>query len=496
MKKISKLLQKSNLTPRERIMIMIRDHIHRIKTGEGVLSKADAYSVSQGWKPTENHEVKEYNKYFHMWDMFIYLEIDMQTVYFNILLDIAEIEKIFMMYYFNSDKSKLITAFEHQLSDEEQHEARTYILNQTGLEYDTVVHRLAFHSIPQSLKDDMISLHPEVAHDSSYFDEEEKIGNIIQGKKKISEKDKNDLANLFIDTLSWERMAFMESKGIKLGSIVFSGYYAGYDMMNFGYKLAKKFGIEYKDEKDLKDKLSELPQLQKELGIIIRESIENGLFIDEYTPLCNSETYITHSGKTKLKHKVVMSRWLKAKQKAIDEVQSHIDDGTLVLEERGESIFNIFEPKTIITGESLATAPEALPFVQEYLEQVDILMVYGFMFDIMKHRDISDAYGQLLTYQDMANRVSTIVGEEATASPQKFFDQIHEKINQLDLYVRGIKDQMTDHMYMNHDFTYRIETFFNDFNLDMSNVEPSYNRSLELFDEKMMKKLGSEWSRE
>jgi len=496
MKNLSKLLQKSNLTPRERIMIMIRDHVHRIKTGKGVLSESERYVISGGWRPKENHQVKEYNKYFTMWDTFIYLEIDMQTVYFNILLDLSEIEKIFMMYYFSGNKTKLLKAFEHQLSNEEQQRARTYIIDRTGLEYEAVVHRMAFQSLPQSLKDDMISLHPEVAHDSSYFDEEEKIGNIVQGKTELSEKDIDDLTRLFTDTISWERMAFMESKGIKLGSIVFSGYYAGYAMMNFAYKLAEKFGIDYEDDKDLQDKLSDLPQFQKELGSIIRESIADGLFMDEYTPLCNSETYATHSGKTKLKHKIVMSRWLKAKQKVIDEIQSYIDDGALVIEERGEKIFGIYDPKNIITGTSLVSAPQTLLFVEEYLKQVDVLMAYGFMFEIMKHRDISDAYGQLLTYQEMAEKVSDIVGEEVTQAPQKFIDQIQEKIEHLDLYVRGIKDKMSDTLYMDYDFTYRIETFFDDFKVDTSEVEASYNKSLELYDQKMKKELGSEWTKE
>jgi hypothetical protein len=114
----------------------------------------------------------------------------------------------------------------------------------------------------------------------------------------------------------------------------------------------------------------------------------------------------------------------------------------------------------------------------------------------MKHRDISDAYGQLLTYQEMAQKVSEIVGEEVTQAPQKFIDQIQEKIEHLDLYVRGIKDKMIDTLYMDYDFTYRIETFFEDFKVDTSEVEASYNKSLELYDEKMKKELGSEWTRE
>ena len=120
-------------------------------------------------------------------------------------------------------------------------------------------------------------------------------------------------------------------------------------------------------------------------------------------------------------------------------------------------------------------------------------MTYGFMFEIMKRRDISDAYGQLLTYQEMAEKVSDIVGEEVTQAPQKFIDQIQEKIEHLDLYVRGIKDKMRDTLYMNYDFTHRIDTFFDGFNIDMSEVEPSYNKSLELYDEKMKQILITEW---
>jgi len=104
-------------------------------------------------------------------------------------------------------------------------------------------------------------------------------------------------------------------------------------------------------------------------------------------------------------------------------------------------------------------------------------------------------YGQLLAYKEIVQKVSDIVGEEVTKSAQQYLDQINEKVDQLDLYIRGIRDQMEELVYIKNNFNYPIELFFDDFNFNFSEIKSSPHKSLDLFNEKMKKVLGSEWGK-
>ncbi len=61
------------------------------------------------------------------------------------------------------------------------------------------------------------------------------------------------------------------------------------------------------------------------------------------------------------------------------EIQQHIDNGDLVIEEKTASIFSIPETRKIITGSSLYSFDDSYSFVQDYKKQVKILNYYGFL---------------------------------------------------------------------------------------------------------------------
>ena len=497
MKNISKILQKSNLTARERVMLMIKNDIHFFKTDKDILSETDKESLfGTGYRPQNNHEVKEYNKYLRIWNDFRKLEMELQSVFLTTLLSLQDLEKILLIYLFDRDISKHKNFLAGTLSDKEKKLALTQILESTGIEYNKLIHVQTFLSIPEDLQKDMILLHAEVKHDSSYFDEEEKLAHILKGKKKLSKKDIDDLTYIFTNILSWERVAFMESKGFDIGSIAFSGYFAGYAMINFAYKLAEKHHISFKDEEDLTKKVSKIKNLRKEYEIIIRESIENGLFFDEYVPMCNSKTYETYEGKTKKKHNKILELWLEAKQKTIIDVQKYIDSGDLVIEEQSKTIFNEEEKNKIITGTSLYYFDDSFHFVADYIKQVDILMMYGFLISILKQKDISIIYGQLLSFKKVTDKLSKIVGEEVSSSGDNYIKEVNEKINQMNTMLVHIQDKMYETVYMKTSPDFFIDIHFKLFKIDYSEIKPVMIHGLEYFDGMAEKLLGAEWSSE
>ena len=63
MKNLANLLRKADISPRERIITLVSNDMYRDKNGKNILSESEIYSLTQGWKPKNTHEVNEYNKY-------------------------------------------------------------------------------------------------------------------------------------------------------------------------------------------------------------------------------------------------------------------------------------------------------------------------------------------------------------------------------------------------------------------------------------------------
>jgi len=62
-KNITRLLQKGNIKPKDRVLLLVADDVSRERDDKALLTEADKYSLSEGWTPKDNNEVKEYNLY-------------------------------------------------------------------------------------------------------------------------------------------------------------------------------------------------------------------------------------------------------------------------------------------------------------------------------------------------------------------------------------------------------------------------------------------------
>jgi hypothetical protein len=80
MRDFSKLFQTGNLTPKERVLILIADVVSKESKGKGFLSKADISGL-QNWTPKDYKEVNEYNKYQSAYKLYLYMELDAKLQY-------------------------------------------------------------------------------------------------------------------------------------------------------------------------------------------------------------------------------------------------------------------------------------------------------------------------------------------------------------------------------------------------------------------------------
>ena len=78
MKNLANILRKADITPRERILTLVRNYIEKDKNGKGILSESEIYSLTQGWKPKNSHEVNEYNKYLNLSKLETSMRLDAQ----------------------------------------------------------------------------------------------------------------------------------------------------------------------------------------------------------------------------------------------------------------------------------------------------------------------------------------------------------------------------------------------------------------------------------
>lgn len=83
MKNINKLLQKKNLTPKERVKLLAYNAINKERTGKVLLTEAEEKAIGEAWIPQNNQEVIEYNKYSKAWRTWGRAELDVQTCYFR-----------------------------------------------------------------------------------------------------------------------------------------------------------------------------------------------------------------------------------------------------------------------------------------------------------------------------------------------------------------------------------------------------------------------------
>lgn len=355
------------------------------------------------------------------------------------------------------------------------------------------MHTYTFLSLPKNTQKDILLLDESAKWESKYLDEEEILSNFLKNKKSLSNSEIEKLSDEIINSLSWDRIRD-ESRSKDISYFILSRYFAGYHIIEFAKKLADNLDIVYNDDEDLKEKVSRVVGLRKKLKDVIYEEIEDGLFLEEYIPLCNESGYETYSGETTLKLKDVFEIWLKEKDKTKKIFQEMIEEKEIIIEEKTETIIDFNITKKIITGNSLYRSNKKLPFISEYKKQVDSLSVYGFLYNLLEKENIPKKYGYILSHKEIVEQVSKIVGVKVTNTHEKYLKQIEDLVENTNLYLRVIDNNISDFIYENNDWNFPIETFFEKFRVDLKNTKPVKATPHKLFNKKAKELLKSEWS--
>ncbi len=303
-KNITSILQRGNIKPKDRVLLLVADDVSRERDGKALLTDADRHALSEGWTPKDNNEVKEYNLYNEGRRYIAFGELDAQTTYLNATVGFLRASKYISYILFKNRFTKetktikegianraidsLIGKYDIEtikdtiegeaLKDEitkgkpaiilegeaneialnnklnKHNEALNLVLGYLGLELDYTIYLYAFELAGEELQKDLLALYPDAKTERSYLEQEEIIYNLFNGKDKLNQTDKEKLAELIAD----------ECFNKHSGEWSFSGYFADIPLLEVLNKwgrdnnaIAKKpedltkhlkDGKEYKDE--------------------------------------------------------------------------------------------------------------------------------------------------------------------------------------------------------------------------------------------------------
>lgn len=551
-KNLASLLQKGNLKPKERMLLLVHDIVKQEREGKGILSEADKHALSEGWKPKDNSEVREYNSYQEAWKTAVFAEMNALTTYLEASNGFLRASKF--IGYALQKKSPLFSEKEEEstlkdslaqrvisriLKKEEEPQALEIILNYLGQELDYLIYSYAFELADDELKQDLIALYPDAKTERGYFTQEETLYNFYKNKSELSQEEKERLTEIILDEAynkhfkDWRFDSYFASLPLfeLLGKWAFYYKQMPEKAEEFAKHLEKdKYNSESEEVRDLFNSIKKelIPRLtdyakkeQTTVRALLKETIlkwlDNGLFTKDFPPIFNSEEKATCNRKdTKLTHKEVFKKWLEVKAKAKQAIQELIDKGELKTERR-ERVFKnlkrfvegvvkdeelaeadepIKETKLIITGESLYNFKGDFTFAKDFREQAESLKLLGAIVLFLRNASFLRDYAELLGFLELFKRLSKTFDVDLTYKVKKWIKKFNDDFFLLRLEFLMLADDITEANFKENRLYYISESYLEDLfdmpaNLD--NIKPNMERQVAEFIKRLEGSLGTDF---
>lgn len=577
-KNITSILQRGNIKPSDRVKLLVADDVSRERDGKALLTEADKHALSEGWTPKDNNEVKEYNQYNEGRRNIAFGELDAQTAYLNATVGFLRASKYISYILFKNRFTKETKTIKEDIANRavdsligkydietlkdtiegealkdqltkgkpaillegeaneialnnklnKHNNALNLVLGYLGLELDYTIYLYAFELAGEQLQKDLLALYPDAKTERSYLEQEEIIYNLFNGKDKLSQTDKEKLAELIAD----------ECFNKYSGEWSFSGYFADIPLLEVLNKwgrdnnaIAKKpedltkhlkDDKEYKNEgeevadlfnaikKDLTPKLTAYAKENKrEIKDIITETILKWLdedLMDEYAPLFKSDKKATcNEQDTKLTHKELFKKWLDVKAKATEIIQGLIDKGELKTERKireYKRLKNLYlklaqetgqdrqdtpitETKTIITGESLYNLKGDFNFVKDLREQAEDFKLLGALVLFLRECKFIKDYATLLGFLELYKRISKVFDADLTYKIQGYIKSFNEDLEGLKMEFLMLADDIMEANYKGDRVYYLSESYIEDLlttPFDPASVKPDTDKLKVYFD--------------
>lgn len=516
---ITKLLQRGNLTPKERALMAVHNAVVEEREGKGFLSDADKYALVEGWQPKDNSEVREYNKYNGGWRTTIYAELDAQTTFLNAQNAFLR-ACIAASYYLHTDYERVMRSdsplFDwSNLSCEKRPNAKDAlesVLENSGLQRDYMVYRYAFELMDEGLKQDLLKLYPDVKTESDYLYSELTLYELLGESGAASEEAKDEIAEMIAKCAYNEYRAALAEQRQKNGQEGVSelnpwslhGYFAGIPLLAVAMECAKYHQLPVPAEKDedalaqlLLERLTTLAmECDTDIGALIKQAARRYLdagLLDEYPPLFLSDRTGTVNGEcTSLPHKEVFKGWLMARTRAELEIKQMMDDGKIRVRTITDEVFGVKREKQTVLGKSLYQLEGSMGFIEDYRKQVEALVPVGFLFELIRQGELLHHYSILLGFEDIFKRLSRVYDIDLTYKMQGYVLTMRKNLSLLNDMLHIIKEKYVSEAYIFHDCRYFMDVPQTCFSIDVEAIESDTQR-LEIYYKELEKALGDEF---
>jgi len=170
-------------------LLLIQADILEETTGKKSLTKADKEALIN-WQAKTNKEVREWNRYNNGWKLserarieaeFIYMETLAENYRKNIISTELSIYPFYREHLNTLQALKRIKVVDINEAIEITKKQREEKLKE-GIDFDHAIYQLAFESLSDEIRKDILILDPEAEYESSYLDDEETIANLIDKK--------------------------------------------------------------------------------------------------------------------------------------------------------------------------------------------------------------------------------------------------------------------------------------------------------------------------
>lgn len=475
MKNLSNILRRSSITPFERIKTLVHNDIHKEKTGESMLSESEIYVLRDSWNPRAI-EAKEYNRYAKIVQIEDTMKMDAQMFLHRTEIALLRNQRVLDSFTFRTTLLKVLSEQEF-LNDIPREESIQFLTQNTYLEYKKLLHIFTFNNLPKEIQDDLKLLDDCVAYDKRYLDEEVFLYERFKNDNELSQQDKNSIIDRIYSGMYYEGAKKIKNSTSEKDGFILHNFFAELPTKDIFKKIAHDIHIKYKDDDFENTVLLELEEYTKSKNMnmesLIKDAVsrwlDEGLFVDDYSPTFMSEQFDTWNGNTKKNHKELFMAWYVELKKSEQFFQSLFDTKKLEKETIEIEMLGMKRILEIITGDSLFNCKEDLLFVSEYRQQVEMLLPVASMhLFVKKHAYPVKSHRTLCEFKNLAEKFSIQFDIDVTEHYSHFIDSYKEEIILLNHSMSGLLDIATEYLYTEKSLNYILdisdESF--SFNLD------------------------------
>ena len=368
MKDIGRILQKGNLTPKERVKLLAHNAINKERKGKALLTDADEEAIGNGWRPQNNYEATEFNKYSKAWKTWVQSELDIQTCYLRGQLSFESIKMTlldFMRFPRINEIKDALTHLKSLRIASEKEAGEIFTLHKSeklkaGFGLDWLTHKLTLEIIDEKSRKELLELDEEIESNSKWIDEEVIIAPLVKAG------DVKALAELVSKAGFDKDGCFNNYACFSLHDIAV--YYAKKHNIENITTAILDASVEAKDENETIKNIASFHNLRKlprtstavkehaeKLGITLEEAIKT-TFFEMFNKNSEGLGEPIASSMPEL-----LNKWIETRQEATDTINALISKSILKLSSDGETI----------TGESLYNCKEDYKVIQAFKHYVD-----------------------------------------------------------------------------------------------------------------------------